>query len=110
MYQGTTPALTFKVPGYDLTDMTVIVSIRGRNGGELNKTGTDLVITYNDDVSGKEYSLVACRLTQKETLNLRPGDASCQIRFVDSNGEAWATRKANVNVYDVIYKAVIHHE
>lgn len=110
MYQGTTPALTFRVPGVDLTDKTVYVSIRSTGGKELTKSGTQLVVTYNNDTEGAEYSLVACPLTQRETLDMRPGEAECQIRFIDGNGSAWATKKARVNVWDVIHKAVIQYE
>ena len=105
MRQGTTPTLAFKVNGYDLTDKTVFVSIKGREGVPLTKTGTDLKITYSG-----ECSTVEVTLTQEETLKMRIGDSLCQIRFIDSEGIAYATSKAPINVQDVIYKAVIQYE
>ena len=108
MYQGTTPTLTFKVPGYDLTDKSVFVSIKSNGGETLTKTGDSLDVSYNSQ-GEEEYSLVELRLTQQETLRMRTGDVICQIRFIDSEGNALATQKATVNVNDVIYKAVIQH-
>ena len=110
MYQGTTPTLTFKVPGWDLTDKTVFVSIIDKNGKIITKTIGSPDITYDDETQGEEYSLLICQLTQRETLCLTDGHAECQIRFIDSNGLAYATKKAPVTIEDVIYKVVIAHE
>ena len=109
MYQGTTPTLIFRVPGYDLTDKTVFVSIKDSTGKVITKTGNDLIVAYNDETSGSEYSLVTCILTQTDTLAIRAGEAKCQIRFIDSSGIALATEKAQINVKDIIYKAVIRY-
>lgn len=111
MYQGTTPSLPLHVKGYDLTEATVFVTIcENARNTKITKSGSELIVTYNDDVEGEEYSLVMCPLTQEETLQLRPGPAMCQIRFIDSQGQAYATKKATINVYDVLYKEVIEHE
>lgn len=111
MYQGTTPTLPLHVKGYDLTEATVFVTIfdNARNT-KITKSGSELIVTYNDDVEGEEYSLVLCPLTQNETLRLSQGEAVCQIRFIDSQGQAYATKKASISVRDVLYKEVIEHE
>ena len=111
MYQGTTPTIPFRVPGRDLTETTVFVTIRDyKRCNEITKSGSELIVTYNDEVEGEEYSLVLCPLTQDETLRLSQGEAVCQIRFIDSQGQAYATKKATINVSDVLYKEVIEHE
>ena len=111
MYQGTTPTLPCRVPGRDLTETTVFVTIKDyKRCNEITKSGSELIVTYNDEVEGEEYSLVLCPLTQNETLQLSQGEAVCQIRFIDSQGQAYATKKATINVSDVLYKEVIKHE
>ena len=111
MYQGTTPTIPFNVLGRDLTEATVFVTIKDyKRCNEITKSGSELIVTYNDEVEGEEYSLVLCPLTQDETLRLSQGEAVCQIRFIDSQGQAYATKKATINVSDVLYKEVIEHE
>ena len=111
MYQGTTPTIPFNVLGRDLTEATVFVTIKDyKRCNEITKSGSELIVTYNDETEGGEYSLVLCPLTQEETLKLHPGEAVCQIRFIDNQGQAYATVKATVNVSDVLFKGVIAHE
>ena len=109
MYRGTTPTLILKVPKHDLTDKTVFVSIQDQTKKTITKTGSDLIVAFDSETEGSEYSLITCILTQEDTLAIQPGNAVCQIRFIDSNGIALATKKAHIDVEDVIYKAVIAH-
>ena len=103
MYQGTTPALVLRVKDKDLTEATVFASIRtGTN--VVTKTGEDLTVTTDDG-----DSLIVCTLTQNETLKLNTGDALVQVRYITSDGNAYATTKAKLNVNDVIYKNVIEY-
>jgi len=103
MYQGTTPALVLRVKDKDLTEATVFASIRtGTN--VVTKTGEDLTVTTDD-----EDTLIVCTLTQNETLKLNTGDALVQVRYITSDGNAYATTKAKLNVNDVIYKNVIEY-
>lgn len=104
MYQGTTPALTLNVDDADLTDKTVFVTIRCGNYS-LTKTGEDVAISYAEGVS-----TVVVRLTQQETLRMQEPIATVQIRFIDENGNADATNKADFEVQESLYPAVIEFE
>ena len=106
MYQGTTPALTFQIAGFDATGMTPFVSFK-RGADVLTKTGNDVTIVY-DNVNS--ISVIVVQMTQEETLSMRQGTAVVQMRFIDSNGNAYATTKANLGVQDVIYKEVISYD
>lgn len=110
MYQGTTPALNCVVFNWDLTDKTVYLTIEcGMT--KITKYGHELVITYVDDQPDTEpYSSVICLLTQSDTLSMRGKEATIQMRFVDSNGMAYASTKAKIDINDVIYRAVIEYE
>lgn len=103
MYQGTTPAVTFTIKGYDLTDMSVYVTFM--NNREL-LTKTDVVVTF-DNVT--ETSTIVCRLSQEETLAMKKGNVKAQIRFIDENNQAYATEKADINIDDVLYQEVIEY-
>lgn len=58
MRQGTTPTFTLTVNGYDLTDKTVFVTIKGR-GKSITLTGERLSIAFENDIS-----VIAFMLTQ----------------------------------------------
>lgn len=103
MYQGTTPAVTFTIKGYDLTDMSVYVTFL--NNREL-LTKTDVVVTF-DNVT--ETSTIVCRLSQEETLAMKKGNVKAQIRFIDENNQAYATEKADISIDDVLYQEVIEY-
>ena len=103
MYQGTTPALTFSIKNNDVSAMTPFVSFK-RGPDVLTKTGSDVTMAYDSE---NNKTVVVCQLTQEETLAMRQGEAIVQMRFIDSNNNAYATDKVNVDVYDVIYKDVI---
>ena len=106
MYQGTTPALTFQIAGFDATGMTPFVSFK-RGAEILTKTGNDIIIAF-DKV--KNASVIVVQMTQEETLSMRQGTAKVQMRFIDENGNAYATTKADLSVEDVIYKEVIKYD
>lgn len=106
MYQGTTPAVTYSIMGMDVSAMTPFVSFK--NGTEvLTKTGDSVVMEYD---GGADITTVICYLTQQETLAMQPGSTKTQIRFIDSDGQAYATDKATLRVEDVIYKTIIQYE
>ena len=85
MYQGTTPQLPLSIEGFDLTGMTVFVTIRV-DGTQITKTGDDLLVTYDAET---DTSTIIFPLTQEETLSMR-GDkwGDVQVRFIDSAGMA----------------------
>ena len=111
MYQGTTPALNCAVFGWDLTNTTVYVTVQcGWN--KITKSDREVIVTYVDDdpESDQPYSSVIVLLSQEETLSMRESEAVVQMRFIDSEGMAYATTKANFSINDVIYRAVIQHK
>lgn len=105
MYQGTTPALTFEIAGFDASGMTAFVSFK-RGADLLTKTGEDVTVVYDSE---NEKSVIICQLTQEETLAMRQGSAIVQMRFIDENGAAYATTETKVDVKRVIYKEIIEY-
>lgn len=102
MIRGTTPDYILTVDR-DLTGMTVFVTI--------SQAGVKHTMS-NDDISvvGGNPSTIALRLTQQQTLGLRSGTASVQVRFIDAEGTAWATDIKTLNVSPVLLERVIAHE
>lgn len=105
MYQGTTPALTFEIEGFNVVGMTPYVSFK-RGSDVLTKTGSDVTVVYDSD---NEKSVIVCQLSQEETLSMKQGSAVVQMRFIDSNNLAYATDKADLDVDSVIYKEIIRY-
>lgn len=105
MYQGTTPALTFDIIGFDASGMTPFVSFK-RGNDVLTKTGGDVTVVYD---STNQKSVVVCQLSQEETLAMRQGSAVVQMRFIDENNQAYATTEADVEINRVIYKEIIRY-
>ena len=103
MYQGTTPAVTFTIKGFDLSGMTVYVTFKSATD-ILTKSAPDVIVSYDSE---EEESTVVCKLTQAETLGMNKGSVKAQIRFIDSSGNAYATSKAVIQMNDVLYRAVI---
>lgn len=103
MRRGTTPDFLLTVPGRDLTDKTVLVTIIG--GGILKLTGTRLSVTYDESDSH-----ILFRLTQEETFKLQEGEAYIQVRFIDSEGLADATDSGTITVKKVLIDEVITYE
>lgn len=104
MRQGTTPTYILTIPGHDLTDQTVFVTVSGR-GKRITKTGDALTIAYSDNAS-----TIAFRLTQEETFALQLGVAQVQVRFIDAAGTALATDIGTLNVEQVLQPGVIAYE
>ena len=105
MYQGTTPALTFEIEGFNAVGMTPFVSFK-RGNEVLTKTGASVVIAWDEE---NEKSVIVCQLTQEETLAMKQGSADVQMRFIDSNNQAYATTEASIDVDRVIYKEIIRY-
>ena len=102
MIRGTTPDYILTVDR-DLTGMTVFVTI-SQAGVKVTLTNEDMTIV------GGETSTIALRLTQQQTLGLRSGTASVQVRFIDAAGTAWATDIKTLNVSPVLLERVISYE
>lgn len=100
MYQGTTPAVLLTIEDYDLTNMTVYVTFKTKTGANVTKTGNELQILGSN---------ILVSLNQSETLSLDQGPCWVQVRFIDSEGNAWATEKAMITIYDVLNKDIINY-
>ena len=104
MRQGTTPTYTLIVSGYNLTVMTVFVTVRGRHSKLITKTGDALSIVYGDGAS-----TIAFALSQEDTFALGLGSAEVQVRFIDVDGTAYATDIAALEVLPVLLPGVIEY-
>lgn len=103
-FAGTTPSYTLEIEGYDLTDMSVYLTIIGASGAMVSRTNGDLVIS--GDETG---SVIAFRLTQAETMALGPGTAQVQVRFIDGDGKALATDIGEIRIDRTLQPGVIEY-
>lgn len=103
MIRGTTPDYTLIIPGYDLTEMTVYVTIKQ---GNIKTTLTKPRLQIASDEEG---SVIVFRLTQEETLAMKEGVADIQVRFIDSEDCALATKDGRIYVNRVLLEEVIHY-
>ena len=104
MRRGTTPEVSLVVYGYDLTGAAVFATIKqGQN--VITKTGEDLTIEVTE-----EDTAVTFTLSQEDTLSLQPGRAFVQIRWVDSEDNAYATDISEIQIDGVLLDEVIEYE
>ena len=103
MIRGTTPYCVLTVRGRDLTDKTVYVTL-SQDGKKLTLTGDRLRMAYKDGAP----AIVVC-LTQQETLNFRVGALDVQVRFIDAEDDADATKIKQLRVDRVLLEEVIEH-
>ena len=92
MRRGTTPDFILAIPGHDLRECTVKVTLR-QDGRMLTLAGERLSLSYDEEDGG--CTAIAFRLTQEETLGLRTGQAEVQARWVDAEGTALCTEIDN---------------
>ena len=104
MYQGTTPTVRLRISGYDLTDKTVYVSFQHKRK-LITKTGSSLIVTYDAEA---DESLILVPLSQKNTQEMED-TVQVQVRFIDVNGQAYATKKAEIDVDSVLYRKKIDY-
>lgn len=104
MIRGTTPDFILEIEGYDLTGMTVYVTI-SQGFVKLTKSNDDLDIRVNGG-----NSEIWLSLTQADTLALRVGSADVQVRMIDRDGHADATETATVNISRVLLEGVIRYD
>ncbi len=109
--RGTTPDYILTVEGADLTDKTVLVTIR-QGLKTVNRTNDALLITSHTvetDTGTRTDSTIAFTLSQEETLYLHEGNASVQVKFVDSLGQAEATTEGTIHIDRALYEKVIEY-
>ena len=90
--RGSTPTNTFTV-NLDLRDATVYVTYWQNGVIIIEKTGEDLEITA---------TTITVHLTQAETLLLKTGNVSIQIRYVMEDGSADASNIITASVERIL--------
>lgn len=100
--QGTTPYLQVAIDGCDLTAAEVIYVTIEQGQHRLNLTGERVNV-----LSEEGNSVVTVHLTQEETLAFKKGFAEIQVRWRDSEGDAFETEVLSVNFLKALYKGVI---
>lgn len=104
MIRGTTPPITLYVEGYDLTGKTVEIYLKCIGKDLIEKTGDDLEIAYENEESVIQFSL-----SQEETLAMRTGFVTIQVRWIDADGLALATEMATRPVGDILKPEIIEY-
>ena len=103
MRRGTTPDFLLQIEK-DLREYTLEVTF-SQAGRKTILTGDRLELTYEDEIS-----TIAVYLTQEETLALKPGKASVQVRFIGADGYTDATEIGLVDVMDVLNESVMKYD
>ena len=114
--RGTTPPIVLNVTNRTFDGCTVYVTIKETPSKnvlkdeelvEITKTGDDLIITPD----GEGNCTLAIVLTQEETLKFHAGGkAEIQVRWIDSSGNAYASRIPSFGVDPILQEGVISYE
>lgn len=107
---GTTPILTVIVDDEDISEAAVYITIdmKDRNLVKSTKTGNgdiELEPIYN----GETFvgTQVTAQYSQAETLHLRPGYASLEIGWADSEGVAEKSDLARLKIPKTLFRGVM---
>ena len=109
MYRGTTPTLPIRIPGSDLTQARLFLTIQDGKDERRQITlvsGEDFTVTYDSE---KEATVGDVTLTQEQTLMLSEGRCKSQIRFTFADGSTGCTQIRSLSVNDVLLKDVISY-
>ena len=109
MYRGTTPMLPIRIPGADLTQARLFLTIQDGKDEKKQITlvsGEDFTVTYDSE---KEATVGDVTLTQEQTLMLSEGSCKSQIRFTFADGSTGCTQIRSLSVNDVLLKDVISY-
>lgn len=103
--RGTTPTITMNVKSeLDFELITEIwLYIAQQNKVKVDKVIED--VTLND-----EKKTITCVLSQEDTLALKEGDATIQLRVLLSDGTALANKESKITVLPVRKQGVITNE
>lgn len=103
MYRGTTPVHTYTVP-YKADSIQRVYITYSQNGEPVvEKTIDDVTISPIDDTSCN----VVAHLRQGDTLKFSVGEATVQLRILDTNGEAYASAEMRMRIDDILKDGVI---
>ena len=109
MYRGTTPTLPIRIPGTNLTQARLFLTIQDGKDEKKQITlvsGEDFTVTYDSE---KEATVGDVTLTQEQTLMLSEGSCKSQIRFTFADGSTGCTQIRSLSVNDVLLKDVISY-
>ncbi len=109
MYRGTTPTLPIRIPGADLTQARLFLTIQDGKDEKKQITlvsGEDFTVTYDSE---KAATVGDVTLTQEQTLMLSEGSCKSQIRFTFADGSTGCTQIRSLSVNDVLLKGVISY-
>lgn len=107
MTRGTTPTFTLKIKGYDLSANTNYVTLEQKNGTELTLMGDSVVASYDSET---QTSTLQIYLSQEQTLMFdSKRDADIQLRTIDSEGTALASKIYHINVNAILLNGVISY-
>lgn len=110
MYRGTTPTLPIRIPGADLTQARLFLTIQDGKDEKKQITlvsGEDFTVTYDSE---KAATVGDITLTQEQTLMLSEGSCKSQIRFTFADGSTGCTQIRSLSVNDVLLKGVISYD
>lgn len=97
---GETPGLILELDA-NLTGKTVYVRIKQLQT-VIDLSGERLGIVYGNDVT-----VITAKLTQAETLRLRPGQADIQVHWIGPDGDAPLTNICQITVRRSLWSEVI---
>ena len=101
MYRGTTPTIVLEL------DTEVSLANLAEMWVTFKTSTVKVTKTLSDVMIDDELKTVVVSLTQEETLKLYNGNCEVQIRFRDSNGNAYSTDIGDVNVGRILKEGVI---
>ena len=105
MYQGTTPTMRFRIPGINITETSIYLTLTDRYGLNISTFRNDRFTVERD---GRD-TVIKLKLEQSETLRFTEGDLLCQVRWIWPDGTAGATKKTRAKVNTVLQKGVIYY-
>lgn len=97
--RGTTPTITVRVP-MNLEGWTYLLSIGKARKPYVTVDNSQMVARYGEE------SVLACTLTQKQTLSCKAGKALVQLRLIDGD-TAVASDMGEVEIFDIVKDGVI---
>lgn len=107
---GTTPILTVIVDDENISEAAVYITIdmKDRNLVKSTKTGNG-DITLEPIYNGETFvgTQVTAQYSQAETLHLRPGYASLEVGWVDSEGVAEKSDLARLKIPKTLLRSVM---
>ena len=98
MKRGTTPVITIRVSGCDMTKLKRIIVTFAQGDIQIDKETEDMEI---------EETVLRVQLSQEDTLLLSDGKVSIQLRGIDDYGRAIASDICDAPVDRILKDGVI---